>query len=330
MKILFGIQGTGNGHISRCIPIVQELKNSGHQVDILVSGVSNELQFPFEVKYRKKGLSYIFGRKGGIDLLRTSAKCNVFRMFYEVLRCPVNSYDIVISDFEPITAWACKLKGKKCIGFGNQYAAKYFPIRAKGFQEKLGVFLLHHFAPANVSLKYDYLQNENRNTYLPSLAFKNHQIQESPSGKEILVYLPAHSKKSIIRLAEQFPEFSFTSFSKRVIEAEYPRVNLTFKPIDRNSFLESVFKSNKTITAAGFGLTSELIQLGKDMLVLPMKNQVEQKINASKLNKLGYKVIHSINDVDQIAEWLFHSHPVKPLHHSTIPTITHKLLSLAS
>ena len=37
MKILYGIQGTGNGHLSRAEEIVPILKKMAH-VDVLISG----------------------------------------------------------------------------------------------------------------------------------------------------------------------------------------------------------------------------------------------------------------------------------------------------
>ena len=38
MKILFGVQGTGNGHISRSRELVRKLKADGHDVDVIISG----------------------------------------------------------------------------------------------------------------------------------------------------------------------------------------------------------------------------------------------------------------------------------------------------
>ena len=37
MKILFGVQGTGNGHISRSRELVRKLKSDGHDVDVIIS-----------------------------------------------------------------------------------------------------------------------------------------------------------------------------------------------------------------------------------------------------------------------------------------------------
>ena len=60
MRILYGIQGTGNGHITRAIEIIPQLHQQGI-VDVLVSGYQSEIPLPFPVKYKMNGMSFIFG-----------------------------------------------------------------------------------------------------------------------------------------------------------------------------------------------------------------------------------------------------------------------------
>jgi UDP:flavonoid glycosyltransferase YjiC (YdhE family) len=38
MNILYGVQTTGNGHISRSREVIRQLKRSGHQVQVILSG----------------------------------------------------------------------------------------------------------------------------------------------------------------------------------------------------------------------------------------------------------------------------------------------------
>ena len=38
MRILYGVQTTGNGHISRSREVIRELKRLGHDVHVLLSG----------------------------------------------------------------------------------------------------------------------------------------------------------------------------------------------------------------------------------------------------------------------------------------------------
>ena len=52
MKILFGIQGTGNGHLSRAKEVIPHLEKYG-TVDLFVSGTQAEVQLPYPILYKK-------------------------------------------------------------------------------------------------------------------------------------------------------------------------------------------------------------------------------------------------------------------------------------
>ena len=58
MKILYGIQGTGNGHLSRAEEIVPVLKSMA-DVDVLISGNQSQIQSSFDIQYKKNGLSFL-------------------------------------------------------------------------------------------------------------------------------------------------------------------------------------------------------------------------------------------------------------------------------
>ena len=62
MRILYAIQGTGNGHLSRSMDIVPLLKKMG-DVDVLVSGTQGDLSLPFQVKYVAAWLSVLYSVK---------------------------------------------------------------------------------------------------------------------------------------------------------------------------------------------------------------------------------------------------------------------------
>ena len=46
MKILYAIQGTGNGHLSRARDIIPILQKKG-EVDILISGIQSDVDLPY-------------------------------------------------------------------------------------------------------------------------------------------------------------------------------------------------------------------------------------------------------------------------------------------
>jgi len=73
VKILYAIQGTGNGHLSRAEDVIPALREYG-ELDLFVSGAQADIKLSYPIKYTSKGLSFYFGKRGGIDFLKTFKK----------------------------------------------------------------------------------------------------------------------------------------------------------------------------------------------------------------------------------------------------------------
>ena len=43
MKILYGVQSNGNGHITRSLDVINNLKKKSHQVDVTTSGTKSTI-----------------------------------------------------------------------------------------------------------------------------------------------------------------------------------------------------------------------------------------------------------------------------------------------
>ena len=84
MKVLYAIQGTGNGHLSRALEIIPHLQDFC-QCDILISGTQCDLELGMPVKYRLKGFSFIFGKNGGVDYWRTFEKFKLITLIREIV-----------------------------------------------------------------------------------------------------------------------------------------------------------------------------------------------------------------------------------------------------
>jgi len=71
LKILYAIQGTGNGHLSRAREIIPYLKKKGSW--FIVSGIQIGISHcQYELKYVFKEMSFlIFREEGGIDYVNT-------------------------------------------------------------------------------------------------------------------------------------------------------------------------------------------------------------------------------------------------------------------
>ncbi|WP_196885766.1 glycosyltransferase family protein [Aureivirga sp. CE67] len=302
MKILYAIQGTGNGHLSRAKEVIPALENRA-DVDILVSGIQADIELPFEVKHKYKGLSFIFGKKGGIDFLNTFKKNNTFRVIKEILSCPVQDYDLVINDFEPISAWACKIRGVNCISLSHQSAllSKYVPKPTH--KDWVSNMILKYYAPAIQHFGFHF-ENYDQNIFLPIIRKGIRQLQPK-LGNYYTVYLPAYADKRLIKILSQIKNTNWQVFSKHCSET-YEVENLKIQPIEGKAFEKSLSNCQGVLCGAGFETPAETLYLGKKILVIPMKNQYEQHYNAASLKKIGVPVMKKLKqkNIPKIEKWI--------------------------
>jgi uncharacterized protein (TIGR00661 family) len=66
------------------------------------------------------------------------------------------------------------------------------------------------------------------------------------------------------------------------------------------------------LCGAGFETPAEALYLGKKLLVIPMKNQYEQQLNAAALSQMGVPVIKSLKPKydTAIKDWLENGLPI--------------------
>jgi uncharacterized protein (TIGR00661 family) len=278
MKILYGIQLTGNGHLTRSVQIIRELKKRGHEVDIITSGSNSQLEIPYEVKSRKEGLSFFYDRSGGIDWLKTIKKLNLGR-FLSDIEFDASGYDLVLSDFEPVSAWSAKRHGIRSIGIGNQYSFLSKKAPRPTSPNKISEQFIKRFAKCDSAIALGYEKHDSF-VYLPVIDESISSAETSDEGF-YLIYLPSISTE---RISEAFAKAGrkFRIYSPDVeIETECIR-----RP-DSNAFRKDLLSCSGIITASGFSTTSEALVLGKKLWSIPIRGQYEQICNAIALRKLG-------------------------------------------
>ncbi len=302
MKILFAVQGTGNGHLSRARDIYPELKKYG-EVDILVSGYQADLTLPYPVKYRLKGLSFIFGKHGGVSLWHTLRKLNPFRFFRDVYHLPVEDYDLVVNDFEPVSAWACKLRKVPCIALSHQSAVVHPSSpkpHAKGWA---GRFILKYYAPFSEYYGFHF-EKYNDRIFTPVIR-KEVQALVPEIQPHYTIYLPAYDDAALVRFLHRFKGVNWQVFSKHNKEA-FRFENIMISPIENEAFLQSLATCTGALLGAGFEGPAEALYLHKKLMVVPMKRQYEQQCNAEAIHRLGVPVIHSLSakSFRAVHQWL--------------------------
>lgn len=326
MRVLYAIQATGNGHVARARNILPILARYA-QVDVLLSGVQSDLELGFPLTYRVKGLSFIFGKKGGVDFWKTLKHTNGVRFLRDVCAIPVGEYDVVVNDFEPVTAWACRLRNQLCIGLSHQSAVVRENSPRPDVPYSLGQFILKNYAPAKVHFGFHF-SRYNKHTYTPVI--RDEIRKKKVTCKDhYTVYLPAYSDEQLIATLSQIANVNWQVFSKHCKQL-YHHKNVSIQPVNNDAFIESFVTSNGVLCGAGFETPAEALFLRKKLMVIPMANQYEQLCNAEALSQMGVPVLRSLKSKEarnSIKRWVEHVNVVEINYPDETEVIIQKLLA---
>jgi uncharacterized protein (TIGR00661 family) len=288
MRVLYAFPGTGFGHISRArefVPILNEYCD----LDVLISGPNRHLAQPFEVRYRMEGLTFFSGEKGGINFWKTFKDNSIVRLSKEIKGLDLNAYDLIISDFEPISAFAAKCQQHpNSIELSHQSAVMH-PSAPKpekgGF---IGKYIIRHLCPLESKLGFHFWSYD-KDIYTPVIRKEIRNLTPENRG-HYCVYLPAYSPAYLQKILSAIPEVKWHIFSQKV-ERYKQMGNCNFYPADNLVFQESFASCEGILCGAGFETPAEALFMGKKLLVIPMKNQFEQQCNAEALRQLGVDIL---------------------------------------
>lgn len=290
MKILYAIQGTGNGHVSRAREIVPLLQQHG-DLDILISGTQADVKLAQEVKYQLHGFSFIFGKKGGVDHFNTWKNMNLFRFKKDMSAVPLKDYNLIINDFEPVTAWACKSQGIESVSLSHQASFKSKKVPRPRTID-WGKLILSRYAPTTHHIGFHFERYDDF-IYTPVIRSEIRELVTTNLG-HYTVYLPAVDDKDLVKLLKQIPSVRWEVFSKHT-KKSYVDGNVFVEPVNNTKFNQSMASSAGLLTGGGFEGPAEALFLGKKLLVAPMRFQYEQQCNAYALKELGLPVIWGSN-----------------------------------
>ncbi len=305
MKILYGVQGTGHGHISRAKVVLPKLREIA-EVDVLISGYNFHLDLDGDIAYKARGISLTYDSKGSIDFFETALRLNPIKLIQDIHSAPVNEYDFIVNDFEPVTAWAAQAAGIPCVGISHQASFMSPKVPRPAKKSLISERVMKHFAPFSSPVGSHYLRYDN--FIEPPIIRK--QIKElNPSlGDHITVYLPAFDHETLCSVFNNVRQIQWHIFSP-TCKKEYQKGNVLVKPVGKDTFLKSFESCLGVVSSTGFETTSESMFLGKKLLTIPIRNQYEQLCNAAALEELGGKVIYAIDGTfkEKVEDWLINS-----------------------
>lgn len=311
MRILYAALGAGNGHLSRAEEVLPHLQKHG-EVDIAVSGTDAQVQLGSEITHQHHGIIFHLGKRGGIDYWRTFKELQLPSLLRDIREFPIEDYDCVVNDFEPITARSARNKDVPIVSLSHQasFASEKTPRPAKSLGSLAAEMILKRYAPCDKRIGIHF-ESYDEFIRTPVIRRSVRNLATSNLG-HLTVYLPAFADSYLIELFAKIPEKQFELFSKRS-KREYVNKNTTIRPISINTYTKSLGNCDGLLTGGGFEAPAEAMYLGKKLMMIPQIGQYEQQCNAAAAARLGVTVLKtiSLSNIQKIREWAFKGEVIK-------------------
>ncbi len=325
MKVLYGVQGTGHGHISRARVVLPKLREYA-EVDVLISGYNFHMDLDGAIAYKARGISLTYDSKGSVDFLGTAFNLKPVKFIQDIQSVPLEEYDFVVNDFEPVTAWAAQAAGVNCVGISHQAAFMSTNVPRPKKRSLMAEGVMKHFAPFSAPVGSHYLRYDD--FIEPPIIRKQIKELNPVQGDHITVYLPAFDHETLCSIFNQVKQVQWHIFSP-FCEKAYEKGNVFIRPIGKDTFLRSFESCLGVVSSTGFETTSESMFLGKRLLTIPIRNQYEQLCNAAALEKLGGTVVYTIDDTfkHKVNEWIINGKGLELPEISDEDVLVNKILN---
>lgn len=299
-RIVYGVSGEGSGHSSRAREVLTHLESRGHEIRVATydRGVRN-LAADFDV-FPIEGLE-IKSADNRVDVVGTftenlkklpdgwlsarDLKRELFKRF---------TPDVVLTDFEPMTAYLAHKESVPLVSIDNQHRMRYLKLDGPSgmdAERRLTKSIIRMMVPRpDLALVTTFVDGPTKNdrtfTFPPILrrAVLGLEPMQANNDAPILVYLT----KGFDALLAMLPSLADERFLVYGTPRDETIGNQCFRPPSSDGFLADLASSKAVISTAGFTLMTEALHLAKPLLALPMRGQYEQELNAFLLDRSGY------------------------------------------
>ena len=318
MKILYGLPSEGMGHATRSKVIIEYLLQE-HDVQVVTSDRAYSFlvqHFPnrvheidgFHLAYKNAVVSV----SSTILMTLKNAPKNLLRNFNQYHDVVKNfNPDIVISDFESFTFFYAKLHRKPLISIDNMQIIDRAKLNIDiPSSEKANYLLAKNIIKAKVPNANQYLIStffhpeiiKKNTTYIPPI-IRTEIIQAKTTNKQhIVVYQTSSSQQNLIPVLQQLPQEQFFVYG---FNKDEQHGNVILKSFSEAGFIKDFATAKAVMSNGGFSFLSEAVYLQKPILSVPIKNQFEQFVNASYIEKLQYGRHFSDFTADCIIAFLY-------------------------
>lgn len=310
MKILVGICGIGNGHLSRQTCVIEYLLECNHE--IVIATTNNNIEYFFKkfpnIKIINISIPWITCNMKGIDFRDSlnryiENKVDQYKTFFEFAINVEELFNgipnIVITDYEPNVAQysyavniplICMEQQSKFLYLKEEKIENFSIVeeikRINYFFPKYDKKIISSFFPINI---------KDKKVKIVSPIIKGMK-NNNQKKKQVLVYFSPYGYslkyELVLDAISKINNLDFIVYTKYQFDGDYPS-NITFKQFGE-TFKSDLESSEFLITTAGHQLLSEAISINIPTYLIPL-NTYEQNYNALmikkyKLGMIGRKI----------------------------------------
>ena len=318
MKILFGVQTEGNGHITQCIATKQYLQSQGIEVTTAFAakkkrGLSKYFTDEFNV-IDYDGFDFVFDNVGRVVIWKTIVK-NTFelpRLIVSFIKICViiqkEKPDAIFNYYEPLVGLtALFFKNIKYVSFGHQYAmdSVIYP-RINGYiVQKLFLSIINKITSIRakiVALSYYEFNDTTMIVSPPILRAESYSISDKKEDFVLVYLMNEDMLPQLISQAKKYPDINIQCFTK--LTKQYDELpNLKLFNLDGKLFQEKMKVCKAVVCSGGFETSAEAIYQNKPLLMIPMPNHYEQHANCNDAYLNSYAIYSESIDLSKIPKY---------------------------
>ena len=318
MKILFGVQTEGNGHITQCIATKQYLQSQGIEVTTAFAakkkrGLPKYFTDEFNV-IDYNGFDFVFDNVGRVVIWKTIVK-NTFelpRLIVSFIKiCSIiqkEKPDAIFNYYEPLVGLtALFFKNIKYVSFGHQYAMDsiIYP-RINGYIiQKLFLNIINKITSIRskiVALSYYEFNDDVMIASPPILRSESYSVSHKQEDFVLVYLMNEDMLPQLINQAEKYPDINIHCFTK--LTKQYDELpNLKLFNLDGKLFQEKMKVCKAVVCSGGFETSAEAIYQNKPLLMIPMPNHYEQHANCNDAYLNSYAIYSESIDLSKIPKY---------------------------
>lgn len=313
MRIIYGCNSQGQGHLSKAATLVPLLESRGHEVRVISSGPQPPSIYQFRWHRHLSGLPYVLqdGKTNHWQTVRNwigtlpgtlGSLMDLKRMVQEF------EPDIIISDFEPMTA--SPLLQAKCevVSMCRQVALLDpnvpVPPGEASLQRRIAGTMIRTFT-MGATRYHGFHYSPDSYRCLPPVIREDLHRFPIVNGKHLFVYNYHHTGRGGVEKLLNWSRSRGIPVRAYGFPGEIARGlhgDVLMQPSDRHQMMVDLASCRAAIVTSGLTTPLEAFLLRKPVVTVPLEDQWEQYTNSWHLETAGMAKMCSTWDYDAALE----------------------------